>query len=44
MKEVQELIIKEKLKNLPNRQYIQWLQKLNPAILKSIIKEVGIKA
>ena len=37
MKEVQELILKEKLKEKPNKRYIQWLQKLNQDILKSII-------
>lgn len=37
MKEVYELIIQEKLKDKPNKAYIQWLQKLNEAILKGII-------
>jgi|TARA_R110000796_G_scaffold178967_1_gene295569 hypothetical protein len=37
MKEIQELILKEKLKKSPNKKYIQWLQKLNQDILKSII-------
>jgi hypothetical protein len=37
MKEVFQLIIKEKLKEKPNKNYIQWLQKLNQDILKQII-------
>ncbi len=37
MKEVHELILKEKLKEKPNVRYIQWLQKLNQEILKDII-------
>tara|TARA_Y100001972_G_scaffold92373_1_gene113097 strand:+ start:1038 stop:1169 length:132 start_codon:yes stop_codon:yes gene_type:complete len=37
MKEIHELILKEKLKQKPNRKYIQWLQKLNQDILKQII-------
>jgi|TARA_R110000744_G_scaffold273115_1_gene386027 hypothetical protein len=37
MKEVFQLIIKEKLKEKPNKGYIQWLQKLNQDILKQII-------
>ena len=37
MKEIHELILKEKLKDKPNRKYIQWLQKLNRDILKQII-------
>jgi hypothetical protein len=37
MKEVHELILKEKLKEKPNVRYIQWLQKLNQEILKEII-------
>ena len=37
MKEIHELILKEKLKDKPNRKYIQWLQKLNQDILKQII-------
>jgi len=37
MKEVHELILKEKLKEKPNVRYIQWLQKLNKEILKDII-------
>ena len=37
MKEIHELILKEKLKAKPNRKYIQWLQKLNQDILKQII-------
>jgi hypothetical protein len=37
MKEVHELILKEKLKEKPNIKYIQWLQKLNQNILKDII-------
>tara|TARA_R100000541_G_scaffold29847_1_gene38981 strand:+ start:5963 stop:6094 length:132 start_codon:yes stop_codon:yes gene_type:complete len=37
MKEIQELILKEKLKKYPNKKYVQWLQKLNQDILKSII-------
>mgnify|MGYP003129353522 FL=1 len=37
MKEIHELILKEKLKDKPNRRYIQWLQKLNQDILKQII-------
>jgi|TARA_S200002703_G_scaffold1020_1_gene1748 hypothetical protein len=37
MKEVHELILKEKLKEKPNIRYIQWLQKLNQDILKQII-------
>ena len=37
MKEVFQLIIKEKLKEKPNKNYIQWLQKLNQDILKKII-------
>jgi|TARA_R100001460_G_scaffold85529_1_gene126799 hypothetical protein len=37
MKEVHQLILKEKLKDKPNVKYIQWLQKLNQDILKKII-------
>ena len=37
MREVQELILKEKLKDNPNIKYIQWLQKINENILKEII-------
>tara|TARA_R100000988_G_C4005648_1_gene172396 strand:+ start:3311 stop:3442 length:132 start_codon:yes stop_codon:yes gene_type:complete len=37
MKEIHELILKEKLKDKPDRKYIQWLQKLNQDILKKII-------
>jgi len=37
MKEVHELILREKLKDKPNKIYIQWLQKLNEQILKQII-------
>tara|TARA_R100000908_G_C3750812_1_gene145436 strand:+ start:2055 stop:2186 length:132 start_codon:yes stop_codon:yes gene_type:complete len=37
MKEIHELILKEKLKNKPNKRFIQWLQKLNQDILKQII-------
>ena len=37
MKEIHELILKEKMKKKPNRKYIQWLQKLNQDILKKII-------
>ena len=37
MKEVHEMILKEKLKDQPNRKYIRWLQKLNQDILKQII-------
>jgi len=37
MKEVHQLILKEKLKDKPNVKYIQWLQKLNQDILKQII-------
>ena len=37
MKEVYDLIIKEKLKDKPNKGYIQWLQKINENILKQII-------
>ena len=37
MKEVHELILKEKLIEKPNIRYIQWLQKLNQDILKQII-------
>ena len=37
MKEVYQLIIKEKLKEKPNKSYIQWLQTLNEDILKQII-------
>tara|TARA_R100000742_G_C4205678_1_gene33494 strand:+ start:472 stop:603 length:132 start_codon:yes stop_codon:yes gene_type:complete len=37
MKEIHELILKEKMKDKPNRKYIQWLQKLNQDILKQII-------
>jgi hypothetical protein len=37
MKEIHELILKEKLKDKPDRKYIQWLQKLNQDILKQII-------
>ena len=37
MKEVYQLMIDEKMKENPNKSYIQWLQKLNEAILKQII-------
>jgi hypothetical protein len=37
MKEVHQLILKEKLKDKPDIKYIQWLQKLNQDILKKII-------
>lgn len=37
MREVQEMILKEKLKEKPNRKFIQWLQRLNQTILKQII-------
>jgi len=37
MKEVHQLILKEKLKDNPDIKYIQWLQKLNQDILKKII-------
>lgn len=37
MKEIHELILKEKLKEKPNKRFIQWLQKLNEDILKQII-------
>ena len=37
MKEVHELILKEKLKEKPNIRYIQWLHKLNQDLLKQII-------
>ena len=37
MKEIHEMIIKENLKDKPNKRFIQWLQKLNQDILKQII-------
>tara|TARA_R110000751_G_scaffold48529_4_gene108020 strand:- start:360 stop:491 length:132 start_codon:yes stop_codon:yes gene_type:complete len=37
MREVHEMILKEKMKPTPNRRFIQWLQKLNQEILKKII-------
>ena len=37
MKEVQDTILKEKLKKDPDKRFIQWLQKLNHEILKDII-------
>ena len=39
MKEIHQMILKEKMKEKPNRKYIQWLQKLNQDILKKIIIE-----
>jgi len=39
MKEIHQMILKEKMKERPNRKYIQWLQKLNQDILKKIIIE-----
>ena len=29
MKEIHEMILKEKMKEKPNKKFIQWLQKLN---------------
>jgi len=37
VKEIHEMILKEKLKDKPNKRFIQWLQKLNQDILKRII-------
>tara|TARA_R110002020_G_scaffold369542_2_gene581410 strand:+ start:669 stop:800 length:132 start_codon:yes stop_codon:yes gene_type:complete len=37
MKEIHELILKEKLKDKPNIHFIKWLQRLNKEILLSII-------
>jgi len=37
MKEIHEMILKEKMKTKPNKRFIQWLQKLNQDILKRII-------
>jgi hypothetical protein len=37
MKEIHEMILKEKMKEKPNKRFIQWLQKLNQDILKRII-------
>ncbi len=37
MKEIHEMILSEKMKDNPNKKFIQWLQKLNQEILKQII-------
>ncbi len=37
MKEIHDMILKEKMKDKPNKMFIQWLQKLNQDILKRII-------
>jgi hypothetical protein len=37
MKEIHEMILNEKMKDKPNKRFIQWLQKLNQEILKQII-------
>ena len=37
MKEIHDMILKEKMKDKPNKMFIQWLQKLNQNILKRII-------
>ncbi len=37
MKEIHDMILKEKMKDKPNKRFIQWLQKLNQDILKRII-------
>ena len=37
MKEIHDMILKEKMKDKPNKRFIQWLQKLNQDILKQII-------
>ncbi len=37
MKEIHDMILKEKMKEKPNKRFIQWLQRLNQDILKKII-------
>ncbi len=37
MKEIHDMILKEKMKEKPNKRFIQWLQRLNQDILKRII-------
>ena len=37
MREVHELILKEKLKDKPNKKLIQWLQNLNEQIIAQIL-------
>ena len=37
MREVHELILKEKLKEKPNKKLIQWLQNLNEQIIAQIL-------
>jgi len=37
MKEVQEMILEEKLNSKPNKRLIQYLQKLNKELVKKLI-------